>query len=49
MSSLFGFRIGIIGSFIAVLLLGGIYSTAITALGKGDAFSFRYYSRRSGE
>lgn len=39
MSSLFGFKIGIIGLFIAVLLLGGVYSTAITALGKGDAFS----------
>lgn len=39
MPSLFGFKVGFIGSFVAVLLLGGIYSTAITALGKGDAFS----------
>ena len=39
MSSLFGIKFGIIGSFIAVLFLVGIYSTAITALGKSEAFS----------
>ena len=49
MPSLFGFKVGFIGSFVAVLLLGGIYSTAITALGKGDAFSLGSTLRRSGE
>jgi RTX calcium-binding nonapeptide repeat (4 copies) len=39
MSSLFGIKFGIIGSFIAVLFLVGIYSSAITALGKSEAFS----------
>ena len=39
MSSLFGIKFGIIESFIAVLFLVGIYSTAITALGKSEAFS----------